>query len=356
MEKIDTHLKAYVLGYIATDIGLRPGSSLSVQHDSKSYLILEIMRDVVQPDAEIQSLPGFDLIEFVITKPETLQHIWSHLSVEWCPDDEEDIPKMMLPQFEDKSLTWSFILGVFDYTGFICKYSKVHPPACSLEGSDEDHCVGLDMLRQIAIFAGIPHSLDENTVTLRYNHVNCMDFLGNMYRHVRDVSEHYMTNEYMKYVRWYTMTPGVLDIPRCEVYRDDKNAIVPGKARPSDAGYDLSIIKEYKRLTNNVVLYDTGIKLRVPYGMYVEVVPRSSLSKSGYMLANSIGIIDASYTGNIYVALAKIDPEAADIELPFRCCQLIFRKQVNVDIVERTQPLDATQRNEGGFGSTNPNT
>lgn len=44
-------------------------------------------------------------------------------------------------------------------------------------------------------------------------------------------------------------------------------------------------------------------------------------------MANSVGIIDQSYRGNIYVALTKICPEAKPIQFPFRCCQLIIRPQ-----------------------------
>ena len=69
------------------------------------------------------------------------------------------------------------------------------------------------------------------------------------------------------------------------------------------------------------------------------------------MLANSIGIIDVSYRGNIYIALTKIAPEAEDIEYPFRCCQLIVRKQLGM-IIKETDNLEETMRNDGGFGST----
>ena len=54
-------------------------------------------------------------------------------------------------------------------------------------------------------------------------------------------------------------------------------------------------------------MYDTGIQVKPQYGYYFEIVPRSSLSKSGYILANSIGIIDPSYSGNLYIVLIKID-------------------------------------------------
>ena len=83
----------------------------------------------------------------------------------------------------------------------------------------------------------------------------------------------------------------------------------------------------------------------------MEIVPRSSLSKSGYILANSVGIIDNSYRGNLMVALTKVCDDAKEIEYPFRCCQMIVRKYVNT-YLEEVGNVDKTKRNEGGFGST----
>lgn len=48
-------------------------------------------------------------------------------------------------------------------------------------------------------------------------------------------------------------------------------------------------------------------------GYYLQVFPRSSLSKSGYALANSVGIIDENYTGNIFIALTKTEPFAREL-------------------------------------------
>ena len=138
----------------------------------------------------------------------------------------------------------------------------------------------------------------------------------------------------------------------CEVYASYPDAVIPTKTHESDAGYDLTIIREEKKLLNNTTLFDTGIKVKVPLGYYVEVVPRSSLSKSGYMLANSVGIIDNSYTGNIFIALTKIDTEAPDIVLPFKCCQLIFRKQIYANMYVVNEDFEKTSRGDGGFGST----
>lgn len=69
-------------------------------------------------------------------------------------------------------------------------------------------------------------------------------------------------------------------------------------------------------------------------------------------MANSVGIIDPSYNGNLLVALVKVDPEAPEVTFPFRCCQLIFRQQVHVNVNEVDTMFDATERGAGGFGST----
>ena len=121
----------------------------------------------------------------------------------------------------------------------------------------------------------------------------------------------------------------------------------------SDAGYDLTIISLYKTFSNKTKLYDTGIKIDIPNGYYVEIVPRSSISKSGYMLSNSIGIIDQGYKGNLYVALTKIDDEMPDLTLPFKCCQLLIKKQIYSKFYETNEQLENSNRNIGGFGSTN---
>ena len=53
------------------------------------------------------------------------------------------------------------------------------------------------------------------------------------------------------------------------------------------------------------------------------------------------------------IALTKIADDAIEIEYPFKCCQLIFKKQIYVNMEEITDGgLEETKRNEGGFGST----
>ena len=141
------------------------------------------------------------------------------------------------------------------------------------------------------------------------------------------------------------------DLPNCYIKMMHKHSIMPKKAHLSDVGYDVSILSQHRKLNSKTFLYDTGIQLSIDIGYYIEIVPRSSLSKSGYMLANSVGIIDSSYRGNIYIALIKIDDEAEEIQFPFRCCQFVVRKQYDMTFIQKDE-IDTTHRADGGFGST----
>ena len=188
----------------------------------------------------------------------------------------------------------------------------------------------------------LPFPFDENDKYIEYKRQsNVIDILDIIYKNSLNPSSRvkYKFNE-------------LVNAKKCTIRTVHPQAVVPSKVRLSDVGYDLTIISKVKDFNSVTALYDTGIQIQVPFGYYVEIVPRSSLSKSGYMLANSMGIVDNSYNGNLYVALTKVAPEVSEIEFPFKCCQLILRKQYFMDIKVQTEQLDMTHREDGGFGST----
>ena len=148
--------------------------------------------------------------------------------------------------------------------------------------------------------------------------------------------------------------------PVCKFRRTLPDAVIPGKTHGSDVGYDLTVVSLVKEefAGRSRRLYDSGIQLEIPYGYYIEIVPRSSFSKTGWMLSNSVGIIDPSYRGNLLVSITQVldKEDCLPIELPFRGFQLIVRRQEHMRFVE-LDPLDddalgQTARGEGGFGST----
>lgn len=140
-------------------------------------------------------------------------------------------------------------------------------------------------------------------------------------------------------------------LPRLGFYLEASSAVLPTK-RISDVGYDLTAVDIYKQVSHMTNLYETYVSLQIPLGYYVELVPRSSLSKTGYMLANSVGIIDPSFTGTLKICLVKIDQSMPDLELPARVAQLILKPYVVSEGYIADHSKIETERGSGGFGST----
>jgi len=137
----------------------------------------------------------------------------------------------------------------------------------------------------------------------------------------------------------------------CYVKKLREDAVIPHKAHATDTGYDLWILDKHKELDNGVVMYSTGLQIQPPWGLYFEIIPRSSIIKSGYIQANSIGVVDSGYRGELFVPLYKIDKESPDLELPKKIGQLVLRAIYTCEFIERDD-LHKSHRGEGGFGST----
>lgn len=140
--------------------------------------------------------------------------------------------------------------------------------------------------------------------------------------------------------------------PKIKILKKDERAVTPTKAHPSDIGYDLTIISHDKKISERTDLYDTGIAVKPPAGFYIEILPRSSFGKSGYVLSNSVGVIDPSYRGTLKVMVTRVDDFVPAFEIPFRGFQMVLRKCESNAEIEEVAELDATERGDGGFGSS----
>lgn len=265
-------------------------------------------------------------------------------------------PNLYQPINLEKSnnyLFWVFIRGYIEKSSTISFLNNI--PKCIITFTNKK------FMNDFLFYIDIPNNaicqLKDNLFSVEYNSTNCVDLLGLIYKDKnKRLYNNSFYNLFKSLINWKNICQSnKLVLDTCKVYKTDPDAIIPSKGHESDVGYDLTIIKEYKQLTPSTILYDTGIKLNVDYGYYIEIVPRSSLSKSGYILSNSIGIIEKSYSGNLLVALTKIDKEMPNLVLPFKCCQLIFKPQISLLMKEmnNTNTLEKTSRNSGGFGSTN---
>ena len=104
------------------------------------------------------------------------------------------------------------------------------------------------------------------------------------------------------------------------------------------------------------LLIQTGIKLAIPQGFCLQIVPRSGLAlKHGITITNSPGIIDSDYRGEIGVILHNLGHEPFEIKRGDRIGQAVLAPVVQAkfnEITEEEFNTDQTNRGVGGFGST----
>lgn len=212
-------------------------------------------------------------------------------------------------------------------------------------GSYDDYLRLTEQMESFLIENKIPYDTEDGLLigskNLKVKKINLYDFLHQN----RNVIVH---NGYEKRTAESMLGPS----PVCKFIKMTENAVIPSKKRWSDSGYDITLIGLDKVISSVTKRYKTGIRIECPLSYYVDMVPRSSLSSSGYILTNSVGIIDMGYTGELLVTLTKIDPDAKEIEFPFKCMQIILRKAIHFEMKEVDTFDSVTLRGDGGFGST----
>lgn len=122
-------------------------------------------------------------------------------------------------------------------------------------------------------------------------------------------------------------------------------------AKPGDAGLDLAVKHETFLMPDEKRMIGTGIAVRIPDGHFGMIVPRSSCGKLGIMLANTVGIIDSQYTGELILYLRNISGMHIKLAPQQRIAQLIIVPYVHPAIIE-VEELEETERGSGGFGHT----
>lgn len=141
---------------------------------------------------------------------------------------------------------------------------------------------------------------------------------------------------------------------RCITFRytTENENVDFSSAHPGDAGLDLCAIENVKIPPHQTVLVRTGLKMAIPSGFFGMVCSRSGLAlKYGVFVANSPGIVDSGYRGDVGVILynsSDIDYQVIEGD---RVAQLIISECIYATPI-KTYQLDETSRNAGGFGSS----
>jgi len=122
-----------------------------------------------------------------------------------------------------------------------------------------------------------------------------------------------------------------------------------------DSGIDLITPKTFTIDPYKVDTLDFGIQCKIvkndnstSYLLY----PRSSISNTPIMLANSVGVIDSNYRGNLLAKFRNFSLEKYEIKEGTRICQICLPSLKNINTIIIVDELDKTSRGSGGFGST----
>ena len=125
----------------------------------------------------------------------------------------------------------------------------------------------------------------------------------------------------------------------------------------ANCGFDLFTPRGVCFQPTSVTMVNFNVKCEmkdsngVPSAFYM--YPRSSISKTPLMLANSVGIIDAGYRGNLLGAFRSFSSQTYFVDEYTRHLQITnpTLAPIVVQIVNANE-LSSTERGSGGFGST----
>lgn len=128
--------------------------------------------------------------------------------------------------------------------------------------------------------------------------------------------------------------------------------VAPVYAHEGDAGADLVTDRDCIVSQGRVVTVGTGLSIALPNGCVGIVVPRSGLgTKHGLALANTVGVIDAGYRGEIKLGLTLNRPGSLSLKKGERVAQLVIAPFMRAQFT-KVAVLPDTVRGDQGFGST----
>ena len=128
------------------------------------------------------------------------------------------------------------------------------------------------------------------------------------------------------------------------------DAKMPFRANPTDAGADL-VATSLDLKEDGRIVYGLGLAFEIPKGYVGLLVPRSSCSKMGIQMPNSIGVIDSDYRGEVKAVFKESKPDPLIYDLGDRVAQLLI-VPIELATFTEVEELSETERGCGGFGST----
>ena len=121
--------------------------------------------------------------------------------------------------------------------------------------------------------------------------------------------------------------------------------------REGDAGFDLRTLEDIVIQPHEQIAVPTGLRVAIPEGWVGIVKDRSSMAKN--RIYTHAGVIDAAYRGEVKILLSNDGNEPYTLAKGDKVAQMIVIPCITgCEQVETEEELGATERGEGGFGST----
>ena len=146
-----------------------------------------------------------------------------------------------------------------------------------------------------------------------------------------------------------------MDVKFKKLHEDAK---IPSYAHDTDAGLDLTAVsftQEFDKSNKLVLVYHTGLAVEIPEGYVGLIFMRSSVSNKSISLTNAVAVIDSGYRGELLLKYKITTDSLPTIYQPGeKIGQLIIIPYPKINPIE-VEELSGSDRNEGGFGSTDIN-
>ena len=125
---------------------------------------------------------------------------------------------------------------------------------------------------------------------------------------------------------------------------------------PGDSGIDLFMPSDLIIKAGDTIIVDLEIKCEAFTDQDVAcsylLYPRSSICRTPLRLANSVGVIDRDYRGNICAALDNIKDKDFEIKAGTRLVQICAADLSPITLSVTDTLSEPSGRGEGGLGST----
>jgi dUTP pyrophosphatase len=140
--------------------------------------------------------------------------------------------------------------------------------------------------------------------------------------------------------------------PIVKIKPTDPHFTLPTYATPGSVGMDLYSCQDCYLEPGDRAKISCGFTIEIPPGYEGQVRPRSGMGwVRGITIVNTPGTIDSDYRGELMVVLINHSQERQHICIYDRIAQLVIAPICRAEI-QSTDSLSATDRDQGGFGST----